>query len=440
MPEDQKPLRVIALHAENVKRLKAVSITPNQGDPLVTISGRNAQGKSSVLDAIEYALAGTRSIPERPIRDGNNRAEIVVETEEFTVTRVFTPSGSTLKITSKDGTAEFKRPQELLDRLTGSLTFDPLAFTRLKAADQKAELARISGIDLAAHDEKARGLESRRRDLGRDVKRLEAEVASFAVPDGVPDVPIDLGSITARYEDARRTLEANAAQRADLEKAEKTLADWADHVLKLEAKLVDARESKAKAERAVADRKARVESLVDPDTSRLTVELQEAQEANALVARKNERGRKILELSNVQQAHKAADEALEAHRKSLSEAVANAHLPVPGLALSESGVTLNGLPFDQASAAEQLRATTALACASNPRLRVALVRDGSLLDDDSLEILRKIAEESDLQVWVEMVGRPEDGIGIVIEDGQVFLPAVPPGATPLSDAELEDVR
>ena len=49
-------MKIVSLEAENYKRLKAVEITPDGN--MVVIGGRNAQGKSSVLDAIWAALGG----------------------------------------------------------------------------------------------------------------------------------------------------------------------------------------------------------------------------------------------------------------------------------------------------------------------------------------------------------------------------------------------
>lgn len=71
------PLKIIKLEANNVKRLKAVEITPV--GHTVTISGKNDQGKTSILDSIEYALAGNRTICEKPVRLGEAKARIVCD-------------------------------------------------------------------------------------------------------------------------------------------------------------------------------------------------------------------------------------------------------------------------------------------------------------------------------------------------------------------------
>ena len=131
-------LKVISLHAENVKRIKAIDITPDQSDPLVQITGKNANGKTSVLDSIVYALGGERTIPSEPIRKGEKSAEIVLDLGELKVTRSFTPNKSYLTVESATGA--LKSPQQVLSKLYGDLTFDPLEFMRMKSTEQRDRL------------------------------------------------------------------------------------------------------------------------------------------------------------------------------------------------------------------------------------------------------------------------------------------------------------
>ena len=99
-------------------------------------------------------------------------------------------------------------------------------------------------------------------------------------------------------------------------------------------------------------------------------------------------------------------------------AIAGAKMPA-GLAFGpDDEILLAGVPFDQASAAEQLRASTAIAMSLNPHLRVILIRDGSLLDADSMKLLAALAAEHDYQVFVERVAGDKPS-GIVIEDGRI---------------------
>ena len=164
------------------------------------------------------------------------------------------------------------------------------------------------------------------------------------------------------------------------------------------------------------------------DNADLSKKIQEARTANEEIG---QRQRKLAFLQAAEQAEKQSAEisaGMEAREEAKAKAIAAAKLPVPGLGLGDGMVTMNGLPFNQASDAEQLRISIAIAMALNPKLRVIRVRDGSLLDEDSLKLLGEMAKDKDYQVWIERV----DGsgkVGFVLEDGLVKgapLPAKAP--------------
>src|SRR3990172_5003945 len=127
-------MKIIRLKAENIKKLVAVEITP--AGNVVRITGKNAAGKTSVLDSIFWALGGQQNISEQPIRKGEKRASIEVDLGDIVVKRTFTEGGGTaLTIENKDG-LRFKSPQTMLDGLIGRLTFDPLEFMRQEPRKQ----------------------------------------------------------------------------------------------------------------------------------------------------------------------------------------------------------------------------------------------------------------------------------------------------------------
>ncbi len=174
-------MRIIELSAENIKKLKCVDITPDAH--VVQITGKNGSGKSSVLDAILYALAGTKHIDSRPIRDGEAKAHVTLDLGEFIVTRRFNAggaSGGSLTIESQDGRARYTSPQTLLDKLVGPLTFDPLHFANSEPK-QQLELLRALvplDVDLDALDLDNRRDFDARTELHRTIKQLEAQLAS----------------------------------------------------------------------------------------------------------------------------------------------------------------------------------------------------------------------------------------------------------------------
>ena len=99
-------MRIVQFHAENFKRLGLVEITP-EGN-LVTIGGKNGQGKSSVLDAIFVALKGRAVAPPKPIRAGEERCVIQLDLGDLVVTRTFRqqegkPYTDAIKIEDSEG-------------------------------------------------------------------------------------------------------------------------------------------------------------------------------------------------------------------------------------------------------------------------------------------------------------------------------------------------
>ena len=138
-------MKIVKLVAENIKKIKAVEINPN--GEIVTIAGKNGAGKTSILDSIWWAMSGTSHIQGAPIRKGQTKARIKLDLGEIIVERKFTDAGSTLTVENSEG-ARFPSPQKMLDALVGSLSFDPLAFSRMEPRKQLDELRRVSKLDV----------------------------------------------------------------------------------------------------------------------------------------------------------------------------------------------------------------------------------------------------------------------------------------------------
>lgn len=412
------PLRILRLEADSFKRLRAVSIKPDGS--VIRITGRNGAGKSSVLDAIMFAIGGARLAPEKPIRKGAKAARVEVDLGEMVVRRRATESGVAVEIEAKDGST-LKSPQAVLDRLVGDLSFDPLAFTRLDDKDRIGVLKRVTGLGAQFDqlDKKREDLTEERRVINAQQKQAEARLAGEpAVPEGTPDDEVSVAGLAHEYRAAQDQILDNQRKRAWLSNAVAIVQKWSDRITELEKALAEARQAHAKAHDQLDENQPKIAALVDPDTTKLLARLESAENTNICVRRKRERAEGIATREKLVAQSRQLTRSLEDLEESKAALLAGSKMPVPGLAFGEAGVTLNGVPFSQASSSEQLRASVAMGLAQNPRLRVMLVREGSLLDSASMGELEKIATEHDAQVWVEQV---TDGqkVGIVIEDGEV---------------------
>jgi len=405
-------MKIVKLTAENVKRLRAVEITPDGNT--VVIAGRNAQGKSSVLDAIWMALAGGAGAKEtsRPIRDGETKASVVLDLGDLVVTRKWTQAGTTLEVAAQDG-ARYGSPQTILDGLIGRLSFDPLAFAEQDAKHQLQMLLDVVELpfDPVELDARRRGVFEKRTDVNREVKRVEAQLAGL--PPAFGDVPDEEISAVAVAEELRQA--EDARRRRDMLQERVTFA---------KADVVRAREALQQADEAHAALVVEFTALPDPiDVEPLRAQLASVDATNAAVRVEQERKRLTVELETQQKLSARSTKELAAIDKEKADAIAAAKMPLEGLSFDEDGVLYQGVPFSQASSAERLRVGLAIAMAMNPKIRVIRITDGSLLDSENLALIEEMAGEHDFQCWIERVDE-SGSVGITIEDGQVAVKPV----------------
>lgn len=421
-------MKIVKLNAENIKKLQAVEITP-QGD-VVTIAGKNGAGKSSILDSIWWALAGTSHIQAEPIRKGQTRARIRLDLGELIVERRFTEGGSSLSVENAEG-ARFPSPQKMLDALLGELSFDPLAFSRMEPRKQFDELRRVAKleVDIETLDGLNRSDYAKRTDVNREAKARRAQAEGISFPPDTPDAPVNIDNLAGELEEAGKfnaEIERRSARRREAEaKIETTrgaaqvartraeaLRNEADAAERLAASLTEEADMLAK-------RLAEAEPLPEPkDTERIRVSITAAQERNRNAAKREQKVKLTAEAVALEAQSRALTEQMEARDKEKADAIKEAQMPVEGLGFGDGVVTYRGIPLVQASSAEQLRVSVAIAMAANPKIRVIRIQDGSLLDDDGLAAVAEMAKANDYQIWIERVAT--DGkVGILIEDGMV---------------------
>lgn len=415
-------MKITRLQAENVKRITAVDITPEGS--LVTIRGRNGQGKSSVLDSIAYALGGKGLAPPEVIHRGADTAQVILETETYTIKRRWTANDrSTISVSSKDG-AKYPSPQAMLDRLVGRLSFDPLAFMRLKSAEQAAALRQLVGLDFSEQDAKRAELFAERAVANKEIAASKVLYDSTTHYPDAPAEPVSLSDLLAEEAAAREVAATNerlrkeAADRsADLARAETAVKEAVEALERAKATLCAVRAGRDEAQGAEEKALKACEGLTDPDLTEIRRRLESVETVNARVEQNRKRALMAEGLEDAKAESDRLTREIGEIDVAKARALAEAHFPVEGLSFDGDQVTFRGLPLEQASDSERLRIAVAMGIAMNPELKVLLIRDGSLLDEDSLATVGAMAEEAGAQVWLEVVGK--DGVGIVIEDGQV---------------------
>jgi hypothetical protein len=428
MIEETEKLRILKYSGENVKRLKFAELNPDEN--FVVVAGNNAQGKTSLLDSIMMALGGGDKLGPRPIHDGEGSATVELDFGKFKVTRKITGGGTRLVIEGANG-ERFDKPQTLLDELVGKISFDPLEFANMKAADQITTLKELAGLDFDKLNAERKEKYGVRTALNADLRRESTIAAGMhRFPDAKPVDVEEILKDQRKAQEHNQAVEARAVQVKQLEQVAKSLKDdenrIAGEIERIKQSLKNKEEELAKKQ---ADYKLKIEEAADAhakikDDEKIDLDvfankMTEAKEANDKVAANEQWEAQNKKVNELKKETKALSDRIAEIDKEKAEIVANAKFPIPEISFDdERGVMYEGREFANASDAQRLKASVSIGVALHPKMPIILVRHGSDLDTNNLRMLHQLAIEKDAQIWVERVGE-EGPASVIIEDGLV---------------------
>lgn len=415
-------MNVTQLTINDVKRISAVTINPTTGEPII-LTGDNAQGKSSVLDALELAL--TNRGLEDPIKHGRASGKVTVTMSDgHIIERKLTRSGDTLIVIGPDG-VKMPKAQTFLNSLIGNYAFDPLAFTGLKPKEQVEALKIAAGLDFTQLDAERLGAFTARTDVGRRGKEAKARLE--AIPEPLPGTPKEEQSASALI-DALRKLEEkdSVADRLATEEdhAKQALERAGENVMRLRTQLTAAED----AHRAVVETHEAVSAKLHaahqarPTEEQLAAArsaVEKVDSTNAAVREAKTYYELLATTEELRKEYSELSSTIEQVDKDKQEKIKKADLPIDGLELTDDGVIFNGVLFAQLSTAEQIRISTVVAMAQNPQLKIVMVREGALVNRANLAMMAELAASRGYQLWIEKFQEEPSDTGLHIVDGAV---------------------
>lgn len=415
------PVKITTLHVENVKRVKAVHMEPTKNG-LTVIGGRNGQGKTSVLDAVAWALGGGKREPSKAKREGSmSNPEIsLVLSNGLRVERkgkngtlsVFDPSGA-------------RAGQSLLDAFVSQFALDLPKFLQGNSKAKADTLLQILGIGdkLAALDRDAKALYDQRHAIGviADSKKKYAdELPEHAdapmEPVSVSELIQQQQAILAKNGENARNRNALAALKdkhtAQVEKME-ALRSRIDE-LKIQLNAAEA-ETIQIAQRIENGEKA-VSQLQDESTEALERSLADIESINAAVAANQQKAHAQDEAAEYRGQYDALTEKLDAVRSARMALLDGADLPLPGLTVVDGELLYNGQQWDCMSGSEQLRVAVAIVRRLSPNCGFVLMDKLEQMDLQTMREFGAWLEVEGLQVIATRVSTGDE-CSIVIEDG-----------------------
>jgi len=416
-------IRLIKLWARNFKKLTAVYIEPSPyGEE---IGGKNNVGKSAVLDIARALMEGAKVIGGKksaildPLRHGAEDGQIGCELSNgLTLRRYLRPGGvGGLIIEARDG-AQYKSPQAIVDKITGgnALGFDPGAILTMDGDEFSRYFREAMGLNFQSIDEEIKVLTSERRDINRDLKKLQGAISQMPEAEGALEQPYNMSELMANLEN---TIEFNnnlKASNGEIASRAKKLAELKEQREEIEKHISELQH------RQVAEAK-QIHGLEFRDEAPIREKIANAEKVNELFRQAAQREAAIEEAVELERQSSERTTRLEQLKEAKNAEFAEAmkDFPIEGMGINEGGlVTLDGIPFrkGQTSDSEALKVAVALWRALNPWLKLMLIDRGELLDSANRDEILNLAVEYDFQPLLAVVDE-SDRPSITIVDGHV---------------------
>lgn len=427
-------MRVRELKMRHVRGVRNIHIYAD--DHCNQLVGKRGAGKSTLLDGIRFAIGGPTAVDSSMLRQGEEKGEVVLKTDDgWVITRVIKEGKTPPAKITKDGK---KRLQGDLDKLFTDFTFDPLAFSRMRIPEQVECIKKLAGEELVAELDK---LEKEIEEVKKEITFKTREIKTYGEVT-VPKKPdeskrIDTESVVAEMKEIDAFNREQDGILAKLNKA-KGEVSWTNDIL------LAKRDEVEKAKRALklaekeletwskshAETEETFAKMPRPqehkDTSELDAKLAMASTVNDEIARQvaahetaKKKSRELDELKDTKEELQDELKTLREKRKDKSKSI---NLPVKGMTFSDDGIRVDGKPFNVLSSSEKITASAEIGIAIHGEFEVMLIQDGALLGDEGFAELVELAKANGIQLWVEIIGVKgfsEDGDVIYIEAGEL---------------------
>lgn len=409
-------VKITALEAENVKRIKAVALTPAPTG-LTLVGGNNNQGKTSVLDALAWALGGEKFRPNAAQRDG------AVAPAHLRVTLsngvVVERKGKNSSLTVTDPTGR-RSGQQLLNAFVEPLALDLPRFMEASDKEKADILLRIIGIgnELHLRDMEIKSIYDKRTFTGQLASQKKAFADELISYPDAPEQPLSASDLIRRQQDILARNGENQRKRSQLSQLEAKSRTLAQRREQLEAELAHLTEEQAALTTDLYAARKSAEDLQDESTAELEASIQSIEETNRKVRANLEKARAEDEAAKYASDYDKLTDAIEQKRKERLDLLNGADLPLPELSVEDGALTYKGKRWRDMSGSDQLRVAAAIVRRLNPDCGFVLLDKLEQMDMTTLEEFGHWLEAEGLQAIATRVSTGSE-CQIIIEDGMV---------------------
>ncbi|WP_291214874.1 AAA family ATPase [Gemmiger sp.] len=416
-------VKIAALEAENVKRIKAVALTPSPTG-LTIVGGNNNQGKTSVLDALAWALGGEKFRPTAAVRDGALAPPHlkVILSNGVVVER----KGKNSSLTVTDPTGQ-RSGQQLLNAFVEPLALDLPRFMQASDKDKADTLLNIIGVGdaLTGLDREIKALYDRRTVIGQiGAQKRHAAEELTEYPDA-PSEPVSAIELIQQQQEILLHNADNQRKRMKLAQLEEQEKQLGRRVQELSQELEMVEHQLTAVQQDVQDATKTVAQLQDESTAELEQSIRNVEEINRQVSANLAKSKAQDEAERYAQEYTALTEQIKAKRTARMDLLNGADLPLTGLGVEDGSLTYNGKHWQDMSGSDQLRVATAIVRRLNPDCGFVLLDKLEQMDLATLAEFGSWLQTEGLQAIATRVSTGGE-CQIIIEDGRIKDAEEPP--------------
>ena len=409
------------LEIENVKRVKAVKLEPS-ATGLTIVGGNNNQGKTSVLDAIAWALGGNKYKPSQAQREGSTIPPSLKITLSNGLIVERSGKNSTLKVIDPSGN---KAGQNLLDSFVEELAINLPKFMEQTSKEKAKTLLQIIGVgpQLAELEMQEKAKYDERHAIGviADQKEKFAKEQPY-----YPDAPKELASISELIQQQQEILGRNgenARKRQNLTRIENEYQGALADVERLSKMLEEAREKEQGLAQDLDIARKDTQELIDESTQEIEDSIANIEQINLKVRANFDKDKAEEDAKGYREQYKELDNVIAEIRKQKTDLLTNADLPLPGLSVDDGELLYLGQRWDNMSGSQQLQVATAIVRKLKPKCGFVLIDKLEQMDQLTLQEFGSWLEQEGLQAIATRVSTGDE-CSILIEDGYSVKPEV----------------
>lgn len=419
--ENIETSKIVKFEVNNMMAIRFAEVEFDENGGLVMLGGANGSGKSSLIQALQFAFGGKKAVDKDPLRYGAEKGfvKVTLGGREFQIRRSINDKGNeTLTVKGADG-KNITSPQSVLNDLMGSVGIDPSIIWNMSDEKISTKLRDAMGIDLTPFEKREEDIANERKLAKKKLKNLVSEFEGCETFDDVPSEKVSASSLLEEFGQAvehnKNIQRVTDEMKSNIEK----VSDIDSEIESLKERIESLSKEGEVLQRSIEQAGSFLNVSKSVDVEEIRMRMVDVEKTNEKIEKNNCYASIKSSIEKQEMVVNELESSIDIVRKEKKNLIASAEFPLEGVDFDINGkLILDGKPWRAWSDGERLLAAFEISAAMSPNLKAVVMRQGAWFDEESRKVVANIAKERGYLVLMEIVG-DSDEVSILMEDGQV---------------------